>query len=130
MVFGHLGIKSVATQFVYSFHMPLFFVITGMTIQVKEETMTQYCLKRIKSLLVPFVIFSFIFSAGELKDFAFSLYGSRASILKASSFTPLWFLPCLFTADIVFQGILRLTASTKTSAKKGRGIGLPSDSVH
>lgn len=107
MVLGHLGLKNSLTQIIYSFHMPLFFFIAGMTISRKQK-LHVYLNKRITRLIVPYLLFAFIFSTPDFKAWIYVLYGSRNSIRLAGSSTPLWFLPCLFCADIIFQMVLRL----------------------
>lgn len=107
MAIGHLGLKNSLTQIIYSFHMPLFFVLSGMTIK-HESDLRRYLNKRIKRLVVPYLLFALIFSNPEFTAWIYVLYGSRNSISLAGSSTPLWFLPCLFVADFIFQLLLRL----------------------
>ncbi len=33
VVIGHLGLKNQFVQWIYSFHMPLFFILSGMTMK-------------------------------------------------------------------------------------------------
>lgn len=110
MVFGHLGIKEWPVQFIYAFHMPLFFFISGMTIH-KADSIKNYVIKRIKRILVPYFLFAMIFSMNgmrDMRDYMLVVYGSRNALAEASSLTPLWFLPCLFVSDIIFQLVLQM----------------------
>lgn len=110
MVVGHLGIKSRLTQWIYSFHMPLFFFISGMTVQPTADFRT-YIRKRIKRLYVPYLLFALIYANSGVKNYLYVLYGSRNALEHARSLTPLWFLPCLFVAGILLQGILICSGS-------------------
>ena len=108
MVIGHLGMKSAIVQFIYSFHMPLFFLISGMTAKGGcKESLDIYINKRVKRLLVPYILFAFIYSTPGIREYLFSILGCRQGLVEARSLTHLWFLPCMFIADILFQLILR-----------------------
>ena len=107
VVIGHLGMKNEITRFIYSFHMPLFFVISGMTIDNKK-TIGSFISDRFFSILVPYYLFSLIFSNGSYKSFLYCFYGSRNSLLCAESLTPLWFLPVLFLMSSLFYVIVKL----------------------
>lgn len=116
MVLGHLGLKNPLTQIIYSFHMPLFFVIAGMTISI-DQKLPVYINKRIIRIIVPYLLFAFIFSIPDFEAWVNVLYGSRNTISLAGSSTPLWFLPCLFCADIIFQLVLRLHKNGRGTSK-------------
>lgn len=107
MLVGHSGMKNPLIQFIYSFHMPLFFFAAGMTSRT-DVSYLQYAEKRVKSLLVPYLLAACVYSDGSYKSFLYVIYASRASIEKAGSSTPLWFLPCLFAMDLAFNSILRI----------------------
>lgn len=128
MVIGHLGMKSAIVQFIYSFHMPLFFLISGMTAGGGgKESLYTYINKRVRRLLVPYILFAFIYSTPGIREYLFSILGCRQGLAEASSFTPLWFLPCIFVADILFQLILRyviLPGKKNTSIFMGGGVSL------
>ena len=111
IVFGHSIKGTIAHTFVYSFHVPLFFYLTGATFGCRTGY-ANFLLKRVKTLLIPYwalmavsiVIFYFMgsFTADSLdvntvafswKDYILgSLYGNfKTGFLKANA--PLWFYP-------------------------------------
>lgn len=112
MIIGHLGMNNQADQFISSFHMPLFFVISGMTMR-EEADLKGYIGKRIRRILVPYIVFALIFSQPGYGDWFRCIYASRESILSAGSQTVLWFLPCLFLADLLFQLVLKFCRNWK-----------------
>ena len=61
--------------------------------------------------MVPYFIFSLIlcFGSHTYFDWVYIFYGSRNALAEASSFTPLWFLPCFFVSTIIAQIIQKLT---------------------
>lgn len=66
---GHVPPNIYFRRFIYSFHMPLFFIISGMLLNVNKYDMKGFFISRTKSLMIPaitFIAFSnivgFIFS--------------------------------------------------------------------
>lgn len=57
MVLGHSSMPKVASVWIYSFHMPLFFIATGVTYSVFTK---ENFLRKAKNRVVPFVFFSVI----------------------------------------------------------------------
>lgn len=112
-------------KIIYAFHVPAFFVISGY-IYNENNSFKQTFLKKFKRLIIPYFIYSILFlipyyflgkyainSLGtnitmDLKQsFLEILYGtSYNQALKQNS--PLWFLPALFTTEIIFYFIISL----------------------
>ena len=90
----------------YSFHMPLFFIISGMLIAYKDEKdIWKFVKKRIKGILIPYVFFS-IFSIivfAIVNDFNREVFvqNIKATICGVGIDT-LWFLPALFFGEVIF----------------------------
>ena len=77
MVMGHTISNKIALQWIYSFHMPLFFFLSGV-FHSQGKNYKEFLEKKVKTLLVPYFFFSIIlflfflivsknigFSAGE-----------------------------------------------------------------
>lgn len=91
---------------IYSFHMPLFFIISGMLIRYKNKIdLKKTIFSRVKGILVPYLFFSLvsIFIFALLADFEKGVIKElfRVTILGIGIET-LWFLPALFFSDIIF----------------------------
>lgn len=127
VVIGHLStipsglIFSKLNQYIYSFHMPLFFFISGYLFNFEKYANVEktYLMKRSFSLIIPYFFFSIIAYIFYIimdwlyqpqtqnielfgKGVFFNLY---AVICSANGYlidTPLWFLPCLFITEILF----------------------------
>ena len=62
VVLGHSGCPQVLSQVIYSFHMPLFFIASGIFFSGKYlHNKKEYAKKKIKSLYLPFVQWSVVF---------------------------------------------------------------------
>ena len=103
MVLCHVGMYNEFTQWIYAFHMPLFFIVSGMLYK-PSLSMKETIKKKAKQLLIPYFLFAMILCFGKntYYDWINILYGSRNSLFASSTFTPLWFLPCFFVSSIVF----------------------------
>lgn len=110
IVIGHVFHDQGAyAQYVYSFHVPLFFFLTGVTFSRGKNGFWKFLIQKAKRLLVPFCIFAavswsvyaflgkFVSSFAE-KAIDSSIHSIIISTLKGycAANTPLWFLPCLF----------------------------------
>ena len=62
MVIGHCILSGYANQFIYAFHMPLFFYLSGYCLKDKffNDTLT-FIKRKIKSLFIPYIKFNILF---------------------------------------------------------------------
>ena len=117
VILSHLWIPEL-THLLFSFHMPLFFVLAGYFLKREVAPRTWVC-SRARRILVPFALtacvlgfarLALLHCAGELS--LSSALGVAKGIMAGSpSFTssvgPLWFLPALFVAQVAVQAALR-----------------------
>lgn len=123
IVLGHVVPNRAIHQFVYSFHVPLFFLLSGFTYRVKSDK-KQFYLTKFKRLLVPYYIFAvvsiviyFVMSHMIPLSGDSRIGPNLLGMLYANSNTgymmwnrPLWFLPCLFASFLIldtFETILQ-----------------------
>lgn len=71
MVAGHTPIPDVVSHFIYAFHMPLFFIASGLVSNYEKYSLVNYIKHKSYTLLLPFVCYSaivalFINAMGEL----------------------------------------------------------------
>lgn len=110
-----LGHKAIMFPYIYSFHMPLFFLISGYLFShEKYENLNEFLIAKIKTLLVPYVIFSLISiiimfirsgAGGITESFSFAqcfreMLLSKRNVISYNG--SLWFLTSLFTVEILF----------------------------
>ena len=113
VVLGHMEDISTGLRiWISSFHMPLFFIVSGILIAVKNEQnnnfkMTLY--KKWKGILVPYLWFSLSYFIIDIANV--TIIGNidkRTFIVDTISsvtfygMSVLWFLPALFLASVIF----------------------------
>lgn len=95
---------------IYSFHMPLFFIISGILIRYRyPKNISTFIISKLKHILIPYFIFS-LFSA----LFKFILYGVNWPVFYQDiqntitlAGVDMWFLQALFFAEIMFVLIVQ-----------------------
>lgn len=123
VIFGHNIECSIGHKWVYSFHMPLFFLISGFLIYLKNEQkqdMRSLVKKKAGSLLFPYIGFSLTLNAIALIGLRVFHYPSiylqtigdlRFNFVKVFSgdgMGTLWFLPALFVGEILLLILLKI----------------------
>lgn len=124
IVFGHTLRGGIAQIIVYSFHVPTFFLLSGMTF--REKTFKEQIKSDFLRILVPYFSFGIIsiliffflgkFAASQLQlDVDISLGNNLWGLIYANPSVqdmkfnmPLWFLPCLFITKTVFNLLCKL----------------------
>lgn len=118
VVYGHALSAGELRAVIYSFHMPLFFLLSGLVFRYKlDESFVEFVKKNAKNILLPYAFFallSFILwyvtkhpsVASALFQFGSIFYGNgNYNLLQFNNI--LWFLPCLFTVRLGFYLLTR-----------------------
>lgn len=133
MVLGHTAFSAYGCKFIYMFHMPLFFFLSGYCFRVSYlEDFRNYAKKRISRIYVPFVKWGLIFlllhnvffylniynDTYGFEGEASQLYGVSDYLKKAYLILCLrdneqllggyWFLHTMFFSSFIFYGLLKL----------------------
>lgn len=106
-----------------AFFMPVFFLIYGMAVSGKpvksKKEAWQFLEKRIRSLIVPYVLWAFIYAGDMGYDFVKGvLLGTNPSLGMADTNQVLWFLPCMFMAVILFQIYININTAIADAKKR------------
>lgn len=119
MVVGHTTSNKIILQWIYSFHMPLFFFLSGV-FHLQGKSYKEFLEKKVKTLLVPYFFFSivlFLFFLLVSKNIGFSveenlsikenfigifLANDMKGISQMSWGGQLWFLPALFLIENIY----------------------------
>lgn len=100
---GHLNMWSPIEKWIYSFHMFLFFFLSGFLFSA-EKPAKEILKKRAKRILIPFITWNTISSiVGTFFDKRFSNFVEEFFVLKGNLTwnAPLWFLLVLFITEII-----------------------------
>lgn len=125
VVAGHSG--SCLTGFYYTFHMGLMFMISGWLLSGKaNEAASVFLRKRIRSVLVPYLVFfgisvmyAELAAARDGGFFPLTVNHLKALLLGGNDFSqycnnsPLWYLYLYFLASIVYFLLLHLSDGMK-----------------
>ena len=124
IIWGHIMLSGWSCKMVYGFHIPVFFMLSGMCFnQKKYNTFGELIVRRIKTLLVPYVIFSvvtwLVYVAGVLVLHYDTItncwyYMLQTALAQGSDGylrhnVALWFVTCLFVVDILYYFISKLS---------------------
>jgi len=114
VVLGHNGsilfpIGNVFYRIIFSFHIPLFFFLSGAVFSTSYNLKT-LIQKRCRGLLLPyfataFFFISFNFILNSKFSIQFIIFILKTSIYASGLnlfWSPLWFLPCLFLTQLLF----------------------------
>lgn len=121
IMWGHIAVGKSVT-FVYAFHIPLFFILSGMVFtQNKYPDFKSFVKRRIQTLIIPYIIYSFITWAiwamfsyvthVKVESYwmpllqTFIAQGSEGYLVHN---VPLWFVSCLFVVELVYYWISKL----------------------
>ena len=116
MVIGHTGIPKFASQWIYSFHMPLFFFLSGYFFTSGKYSLKVLLQRKFKTMIVPYLFFVLITWIGcELLQYTLFPPHSLWEILTDGSKGTLWFVYVLFFVEIVFWFIDKIQSYLRNS---------------
>lgn len=129
VILGHSTIcTGYPKQWIYSFHMPVFFALYGMTYNIERHAAkgfltVDFVKQRFIRLMVPAIIWaigysivtSFVNSSFQYSNLLRILYFSQSSLRSAGSLTSIWFIPCMFLAVLLTE--LTISFINKISKK-------------
>ena len=127
---GHCGIPDL-NLYIYLFHMPLFFIISGFLWNVdknRDMEFKTFARKKFKAYIIPYfkiaVICFVAYGIGlnlirlgglaeeywiQLAKYIFGIViYSRGTVEWLPQCSPIWFLTCLFVAEIIYYFLLKL----------------------
>ena len=118
VVLGHLKIPYLAT-WIYTFHIPLFFFLSGFVFSGEKYGFKEYLIKKIKTLVVPyfclgaviFLVWCGIYAVQNKQpiDYFIMLW----NFIKQEHFWTVWFLTCLFLVEIIYFWINKISSKYK-----------------
>ncbi len=100
-------------SWVYGFHMPLFFMLSGSVLAVKPlDSFDKVMKAKVKRLMIPYFVYGWLFMLpikrlGHFYDNV-SLINAMKGFLSGQDSGHLWFLPALFWCIIAFVILIKL----------------------
>ena len=119
VILGHTGIDRYIFTYIYSYHMALFFILSGLTFNIKKHTTyRKFVVLKFKTLIIPYIIFKLI------NDVVYFIYSKLGYVsmdidivdrivriknqIRTTRFTSvLWFLTCLFVMENLYYIITK-----------------------
>lgn len=124
VVLSHIYYEYGPLTYIYSFHMPLFFLLAGMVFRPdRYASFGQFFKRKLRSLVCPYVFFyltalliNCLMTVGAGGIEAFSADAALRSLIQMItargvtdfSNNPLWFVPCLLCVEILYFFISKL----------------------
>ena len=121
---GHMTANARLEEYIYSFHIPLFFWVSGYLFQRENyQSFKYFIIKRAQTLIIPYFIFAtfsffvwlFIVRPLSIRGQALStdpwypflgiFYAVGEGNWKNPLDVALWFLPCIFVVEIIYWRI-------------------------
>ena len=129
---GSRNVAEYAFKFIYSFHMPAFFFIAGVTFGMgRKKAYSEFVLRKVRRLLVPYFLFGIVsallylvmsgnFNSSVTNHATDTYYAGKTGIAWWMPFlgllhgggwpngqgfianSVLWFLPCMFTVEMAY----------------------------
>lgn len=140
IVYGHIIIHcdklGGLTKYIVSFHVPIFFMISGFVFSIKENMKYKtFILEKFKRIMIPYFVFGFIFliplllfgngigamlnresEIDILKNIFGIFYGNgHDGLLRQNS--SLWFLPCIFITQQIFYFVEKFSQKSNKKIK-------------
>ena len=118
VILGHTMRTDLSHVYIYGFHMPLFFFLSGLVCDEKKFTWNSFLKSRFNTLVLPYIVFYlFTWLYWLLVERSFRplnmewwqpliglIYGAQWHEYMSVNGI-LWFLPCLFTTEVLFYAV-------------------------
>ncbi len=112
VIWAHLGTGALST-WMYSFHVPLFFFLSGVTFSAKAD-FKQFIIKKAKALLLPYLFLGlvmiayYIFASIINKEFTSSFFLKIiTNFILQKRYLTLWFLTTLFLLNVMAYPLIK-----------------------
>lgn len=104
VMYGHCYLDSRYNFWIYSFHMALFFFLSGYTFNADRTNYASFVYKKIRTILIPYVFIAAVTIIYEKSQAMLHIrdYSITSVIIKyllQQRYTVLWFLTCLYLGE-------------------------------
>jgi fucose 4-O-acetylase-like acetyltransferase len=107
VIVGHLiSPGNILYHWICSFHMPLFFFLSGICLK-NDRNYGDFIVRRMKSLLLPYLFFGILITIMELGLHSFSEIFDNLRI-RLFNYGAMWFIPVLFVTELLFFPVSKI----------------------
>lgn len=104
----------------YAFHMPLFFLLAGLSIKPKVvyglRGWGAFLYKNILALMAPYLVWGLVYAPFSYPNMGALFYGSWEALTRMETLTSLWYLPCFFVSRIIVQIVVNIAEYAKVKS--------------
>lgn len=104
----------------YAFHMPLFFLLAGLSIKPKAvhgfRGWGAFLYKNILALMAPYLVWGLVYAPFSYPNMGALFYGSWEALTRMETLTSLWYLPCFFVSRIIVQIVVNIAEYAKAKS--------------
>lgn len=126
VLLGHTLRTDVSLIYIYGFHMPLFFFLSGLVCNEKKYNWRLFLKSRFNTLIIPYVVFYlltwlyWLFIERSFRPIDLEWWQPLVGMVYGAQWHGLmdhngilWFLPCLFMTELLFFAISRVEGKWK-----------------
>ena len=122
VLLGHTLHTDLSLVYIYGFHMPLFFFLSGLVCNEKKYNWNTFLRSRFNTLVLPYAVFYlltwiyWLFVERNFRPIDLAWWQPLAGMVYGAQWHGLmdhngilWFLPCLFMTEVLFYAVSRLS---------------------
>lgn len=114
VILGHMTIPETARRFIFSFHMPLFFFVSGYLF--KNNFSLKWSLRKLDTLFVPYVVYGVLALAAFVFVGKVDCSAGVRVLLRGEGLGLTWFFSCMLLTELLGGALL------KGSSKFPKGV--------
>ena len=120
VILGHTMRTDLSLVYIYGFHMPLFFFLSGLVCNEKKYTWGAFLKSRFNTLVIPYIAFYlltwlyWLFVERGFRPLGMEWWQPLVGMAYGAQWHKymshngiLWFLPCLFVTEVLFFAVKR-----------------------
>jgi len=105
MIIGHTSIPDGISNFIFSFHMPLFFIASGWCTKWERDSFSRFIIKKLRNLGLPYIVYSVIVLLFA-RCIGYSEISLDRVLTQGWGGYALWFVPVLFFSLVIARLVL------------------------
>ena len=121
VLLGHTMRTDLSLVYIYGFHMPLFFFLSGLVCNEKKYSWNTFLRSRFNTLVIPYIVFYvltwlyWLFVERSFRPISLEWWRPLLGMAYGAQWHGLmdhngilWFLPCLFMTEVLFFAVSRI----------------------